>query len=257
MSIRYLPRYLPSDNSTDFEKILGVDRLVGTGMSPVLRDYGRIADLMSCHANLAPEERDRRTPSLVSFVGGTGAGKSTVIKTLIALSQTFDTGDYQQAPVVGRAESTASTSEDVHLYQDPETAKDASPILFADCEGLGGSEPQATKLRRLRWQTWDKRKESLRHGETTLTPLPTTPKSRRVVMERSIKWDKNDGGENGNGGGLWSRGDFVRDLYPRLLYTFSDVVVYVLGASDHRYIFHFPPAAACHGTTDARFDGPR
>ncbi|KAH6613399.1 hypothetical protein F5144DRAFT_616347 [Chaetomium tenue] len=216
----------------------GVERFGGTGTPPVLRDYGRIADLMNYHApNLAPQERDHRTPSLVSFVGGTGAGKSTVIKILIVLAQALDA--YDQSPVMGRAESTVSTSEDVHLYQDPETAKGASPILFADCEGLGGSEPQAAKLRSLRWRSWHQWKEGLQGagpgGTTPTASPPTAPEPRRVVLERPIGWDKADGGENGDGGGgLWSRGDFVRDLYPRLLYTFSDVVVYVLGASDHK-----------------------
>lgn len=206
---------------------------------------------MNYHApNLAPQERDHRTPSLVSFVGGTGAGKSTVIKIFIVLAQALDA--YDQSPVMGRAESTVSTSEDVHLYQDPETAKGASPILFADCEGLGGSEPQAAKLRSLRWRSWHQWKEGVQGagpGETTRTASPpAAPEPRRVVLERPIGWDKGDGGENGDGGGgLWSRGDFVRDLYPRLLYTFSDVVVYVLSASDHKWASHFSQVvAACH-----------
>ncbi|GAB1316405.1 hypothetical protein MFIFM68171_06615 [Madurella fahalii] len=209
----------------------GVERFGGTRTPPVLRDYGRLADLMSHHAPKVPESapniRDNRTPSLVSFVGGTGAGKSTLIRILIVLCQALCTHD--QAPVMGRAEDTISPSEDVHLYQDPKTAKDKSPILFADCEGLGGSEPQAAKARESRWRDWNRLLESQKDGDTT-GARPSAPELRRVVLERPIEWEKKDGRDT------WSREDFVRDLYPRLLYTFSDVVVYVLGASNHRKI---------------------
>ncbi|KAK3328585.1 acyl transferase/acyl hydrolase/lysophospholipase [Cercophora scortea] len=197
----------------------------GTSQLPILRDYGRLAELMIHQAQaVAPDERNHRAPSLVSFVGGTGAGKSTLIKLLIVLGQATASPAVSpdQAPVMGRTEVTTSTSEDVHLYQDPETAKTNRPILFADCEGLGGSEPQATKSRKTRqWLKTDK-------GEATGAPPSKPLEDRRALSERPLKWEKKDGEDR------WSREYFVRHLYPRLLYTFSDAVVYVLGGSNHR-----------------------
>jgi hypothetical protein len=46
----------------------------------VFQDYGRFADLI---AEMASRKRQRRYPGLVSFVGQTGAGKSTLVRLLI------------------------------------------------------------------------------------------------------------------------------------------------------------------------------
>lgn len=41
------------------------------------------------------------------------------------------------SPVVGSAiNDKLPTSGDVHLYADPSTAPEQTPMLFADCEGL-------------------------------------------------------------------------------------------------------------------------
>ncbi|KAF1844020.1 FabD/lysophospholipase-like protein [Cucurbitaria berberidis CBS 394.84] len=179
------------------------------GNTPTFMDYGRFAHLLSTTVEEwsssfqhIQSSRDNRTPSLVSFVGQTGHGKSTLIKLLIDLhvvdGQTFCT------PVVGAPGVTDPTSEDVHLYSDPVTAVCEAPIFFADCEGLlgGEREPISAKLKRTL------------HKAAKSTSLPTP------ISERELAWADSTS--------LRSRQFAVTNLYPRLLYTFSDVIVFVL-----------------------------
>lgn len=190
---------------------------------PLFQDYGRFVHLMaSTHegkngiwsAILQGRSqgtlRDIRTPSLVSFVGETGAGKSTLIKLLVDLS----TESYENypTPVVGVSGVDLPTSEDVHLYADPCTAYSEAPVLFADCEGLTGGtrEPLGAVFKQ-------KRRRS-NSGETESTDRLT--RKGRPTSEREITWADNARSR--------SREFAVTNLYPRLLYTFSDVVVFVL-----------------------------
>lgn len=172
-------------------------------------DYGRFAQLLSTTAEgwqssfqHTHSSRDNRTPSLVSFVGQTGHGKSTLIKLLVDLhvfhTQVFST------PVVGAPGATDPTSENVHLYSDPVTATLEAPLLYADCEGLlgGEREPISSKLKR-----------SLQKTEK-VDPLPNP------VSERELAW--------ADSSSVRSRQFAVTHLFPRLLYTFSDVIVFVL-----------------------------
>ena len=80
-------------------------------------------------------------------------------------------------------------------------------MLYADCEGLEGGEmlPVATKLR----QTLRKAD----HGQTRHRILKGKP--RELVYARTNAEARNR---------EWA----VRKVYPRLLYTFSDVIVFVL-----------------------------
>ncbi|KAF1956454.1 hypothetical protein CC80DRAFT_516035 [Byssothecium circinans] len=167
------------------------------GNPPIFQDYGRYANLLSAttEGNSDPSfrqsqaGRDNRTPSLVSFVGQTGAGKSTLIKLIIDLSVKDD---------------YVPTSEDVHLYSDPLSAFTDEPIFFADCEGLQGGErePLGAKFKRSRKKSF----------KSERAPVPTS--------ERELVWANNTT--------LASRQYAVTNLYPRLLYTFSDVIVFVL-----------------------------
>jgi hypothetical protein len=106
------------------------------------------------------------------------------------------------SPVVGPRIGAIPTSADVHLYPDPLTFNTPAPLLYADCEGLdaGDVPPRATTFRRSRR---DVRREIISGGR-----------------KRYLEWADTDEKR--------SRRFTVAELYPRLLYTFSDVVVFVL-----------------------------
>ena len=102
----------------------------------IFQDCGRFASIM---ADGSSTRRAARYPSLVSFVGETGAGKSTLIKMLIEFSNNVNRNP---VPVVGSVNHSVPTSGDVHLYSDPTTYNTNIPILYADCEGLSGGETE-------------------------------------------------------------------------------------------------------------------
>jgi hypothetical protein len=109
---------------------------------------------------------------------------------------------------VGSAKTeTDATSEGVHLYADPAFSDTATPVLYADSEGLNAGEKPPYAL-------------------SSLQNLSEHSKTQRLVkkklqgVSREVKWALNDRDK--------SRREFaVSHLYPRFLYTFSDVVVFV------------------------------
>lgn len=106
------------------------------------------------------------------------------------------------SPVVGSyINDSIPTSADVHLYCDPATWSRERPILYADCEGLNAGE-------RVPMGAHSKRIARLDH-------------SRRLgLVVRPLEWANSDDTK--------TRQYAVTQIYPRLLYTFSDVVVFVL-----------------------------
>jgi hypothetical protein len=97
------------------------------------------------------------------------------------------------------------TSADVHLYVDPELHQDRTPLLYADCEGFEGGEKAPLGAFEHRISTTN---DKIRYDR--LSPGRVRP----------LKW--------ANGDEKRSRSYAVKHLYPRILYTFSDVVVFVL-----------------------------
>ncbi|KAK5133613.1 hypothetical protein LTR08_007561 [Meristemomyces frigidus] len=168
---------------------------------PNFEDYGRYATLMSSMS------LETRYPQLVSFIGITNAGKSTLIKMLINQNPEMAIPANQSmfpSPVVGSVvNDTLPTSGDVHLYADPATHAEQLPILYADCEGFEGGERTPLGARRSRRDTGRDETAKSSHVHSRLIEWANTEESRQ-------------------------REYAVTALYPRLLYTFSDVVVFVL-----------------------------
>ena len=194
--------------------------------NPMLQDYGCFMDLMnrtnpahtlnetekSGNLGNAQPPRDDRTPSLVSFIGDTGAGKSTIVKLLIDLST--GQGARHPTPVIGPDASLAPTptTGDIHLYLDPKTSRSSGPTLYADSEGLTGGhrEPREEAFRSRRWRRLTRGADS-----------EISSKAAQAILQQTLSWAADDESKRG-------RQFLVTNLYPRLLYAFSDVIVFVL-----------------------------
>jgi hypothetical protein len=185
--------------------------VVREGERPMFQDYGRYADLVAGVKDLrrgsvsaSSDPSEALYPSLVSFVGETGAGKSSLVKLIIDL----ESGDDEpfETPVVGAAGRDVATSEDVHLYLDPDSSESQAPLLFADCEGLNGGERDPVGAKFKMKMASSQKNNSGGRGKPT--------------SERELAWADTAKKQ--------SRDFAVANLYPRLLYTFSDVIVFVV-----------------------------
>ncbi|KAF6818372.1 hypothetical protein CMUS01_11936 [Colletotrichum musicola] len=141
----------PTRTSSERESEFGMDydtTWFGVGRDDdnqgVFQDYGRFATLMGENPM---QELGSRYPQLIA-----GAGKSTLIKILIDRLGILNNGAKFPSPATSSYNGHVPTTEDVHLYADPNTYDTRTPLLYADCEGLDGGEavPEA-----LRWQGKD------------------------------------------------------------------------------------------------------
>jgi hypothetical protein len=111
------------------------------------------------------------------------------------------------SPVVGSViNERTPTSANVHLYADPDTYYGQRPMLYADCEGLEAGEEIPISLRK-----------KLKKDPKSLVKYAG---GRVTGRARHLAWANSDQ--------KCTRQFAVGELYPRLLYTFSDVVVFVL-----------------------------
>jgi hypothetical protein len=244
----------------------------------LFHDFGRYEEFLS--QSLFSPKSDQ-FPSLISFVGPTGAGKSTIVKGLVKLPESSSGDSRQQTPVVGLVQhQTVPTSGEVHLYWDPSSLKSNRPLLYADCEGLGGGsrEPGAARATKEKKTLTRERKSSTQAKHISLrnpgfrqsvsaytsmsprnTPMPPSPapqtESFLGYYERTstpsyspyspvIEQNEDQDGWTPGSGKVYrgvtrkitwaqdrdrrSRQFIVENLYPRLLYTFSDIVVLVM-----------------------------
>ncbi len=98
------------------------------GPLPQLHIYPRLHQLIADNPN--PKRPPRQYPSLISLVGDTGSGKSTLIRAIIRMLAPRAHKDYR-VPVPGSAsDGFDSTSSDVHLFADPGTRSSTSPLYF-------------------------------------------------------------------------------------------------------------------------------
>ncbi|KAK6334755.1 hypothetical protein TWF718_010203 [Orbilia javanica] len=173
-------------------KWFGLDtkaRPAGSRVS-VIVDTQRLAELAESSVYRYSNSPQRQFPSITSFIGFTGAGKSALVRSLIYHSATDEELGVSDVPVpsaTSGAGSLRSTSGEVNLYAEPSSFGTTSPIFFADCEGIMASEPIASQHQK----DWTKSGQKYRIQ---------IPMDRRTV---------------------------VKKIYPRFLYIVSDVVCYV------------------------------
>ncbi|KAI1452785.1 hypothetical protein F4805DRAFT_462423 [Annulohypoxylon moriforme] len=241
----------PSRNENDHEQELQNDddtTWFGVGRDsadqPVFQDHGRFANLMS---DSQTKDLGNRYPQLVSFIGQTGAGKSTLIKMLIDRldMRLNDQRTRFPSPVTSSSNDRVPTTGDVHLYADPSSYYTRGPVLYADCEGLDGGEAIPRGLRHRAKDNSDQGLEKPAgngcprisrasnqspHANRSYSQ-PTNSNPIRIEAKRKMQKNRHSSQRDI----AWAvtpetkkREYAVTQLYPRLLYTFSDVVVFVL-----------------------------
>lgn len=136
------------------------------------------------------------------------------------------------SPVTSTNNDLLPTTGDVHLYADPCTYRSKSPILYADCEGLDGGEATPRGIRHRSNQNSKTDIAASLGAGIGRSPRPSSRTSgfiertsrrarrNRHSTQRDIAWAVTPETKK--------REYAVKKLYPRLLYTFSDVVVFVL-----------------------------
>lgn len=118
--------------------------------------------------------------------------------------------------MVGRRQETIPTSGDVHLYRDVilNDAEKDRPLLYADCEGFHGGSQEPTA----RAHTWSLTDHGISQGLAEIT-----------------KWAKLGLGYISSGfkrplTAAAKREDAGREVFPKLLYNFSDIIIDIMNS---------------------------
>ncbi|RSM02019.1 hypothetical protein CDV31_011102 [Fusarium ambrosium] len=201
------------------------------GHCPQLCIYPRLERLVE----KVLEKPQFQYPSLISFVGDTGSGKSTLIRAII---ESLAPGKRYQVPVQGAVQDKfKSTSSDVRLFADPQTESSEVPRFFVDCEGFNGSDNPVS--RKVISEVRGARRTSQVILDGALLPSPPDPLTQHensALSRIDLRWgqlvlpvDAQRGGSRRQPGQVSSetRSNVVKLVYPRLLYAFSDVVCFV------------------------------
>lgn len=143
-----------------------------------------------------------------------------MIKLLINLDsdKADENNQLYNGPVIGRSDSSVPTSADVHLYLSPGSTRADHVILCADCEGFEGAERNPVAV------------------SSVISPAhrsgyensPSTKRHLHKIAQgtkRALKWASR---EQKDFERVSKRGYTVAQMYPRIFYAFSDVIVWVL-----------------------------
>jgi hypothetical protein len=113
------------------------------------------------------------------------------------------------------------TSADVHLYADTELCTSERPLLYADCEGFEGGERPPIAQVAVDAEADRSLKRTSRTGGDDEHRLRKLKRS----IKRKLRWAVEDTSSDNKSS---RRGFAVSEMYPKIFYAFSDVIVFVL-----------------------------
>lgn len=126
---------------------------------------------------------------------------------------------------MGSIDDASPTSGDVHLYADPGTYYTREPILYADCEGMDNrdSVPRGAMFKLANARP-SPDQLSTSHGTTKSTDgllaHSEMSVSSKKSVRRAIRWAVSPEKD--------TRDFVVQKLYLRVLYAFSDIIIFVI-----------------------------